>query len=299
MSQAVSTPAPVPPSSPWLAAMPAAFVLLWSTGFIAAKAGLPHAGPFTFLLLRFLVVTSVLGCIAFIRGLPWPRDVGEILRTGFAGVLIHGCYLGGVFQAIAFGVPSGIAALIVGVQPLLTAGLVGRYLGERVRGRQWFGLALGFAGVALVVANKLRLSADDVAGVACALAALAGITAGTLYQKRHLSTMNLITGSAVQFAACALLYLPLALVFEKMAVDWTKEFVAALAWLSVVLSIGAISLFHLLIRRGAAARVTSLFYLVPSVTAAIAYVLFDERLGALAVAGMVVAAGGVALATRA
>ncbi len=279
--------------------MPAAFVLLWSTGFIAAKAGLPHAGPFTFLLLRFLVVTSVLGCIALARGLPWPRDVGEILRTGFAGALIHGCYLGGVFQAIAFGVPSGIAALIVGVQPLLTAGLVGRYLGERVRGRQWFGLALGFAGVALVVANKLRLSADDVAGVACALAALAGITAGTLYQKRHLSTMNLITGSAVQFAACALLYLPLALVFEKMAVDWTKEFVAALAWLSVVLSIGAISLFHLLIRRGAAARVTSLFYLVPSVTAAIAYVLFGEQLGALAVAGMVVAAGGVALATRA
>jgi drug/metabolite transporter (DMT)-like permease len=299
MSQPVAVPAPSAPSSPLLAAMPAAFVLLWSTGFIAAKAGLPHAEPFTFLLLRFIAVATILAAIAVARGLPWPTDRGEIVRTGLAGALIHGCYLGGVFQAIAFGVPAGIAALIVGVQPLLTAAFAGRYLGERVRARQWLGLVLGFAGVALVVANKLTLSAADAAGVACALAALGGMTAGTLYQKRHLTRMNLITGSAVQFAAVAVLYLPLALVFETMAVAWTGAFVAALAWLSVVLSIGAISLFHLLIRRGAAARVTSLFYLVPSVTALIAFALFDERLSALAIAGMVVAAGGVALATRA
>lgn len=290
---------PAPTSRPWLAAMPATFVLLWSTGFIAAKAGLPHAEPFTFLLLRFVAVIALLALIAFVRGLPWPRRRGDIARTGLAGVLIHGCYLGGVFQAIAFGVPAGIAALIVGLQPLLTAAMAGRYLGERVHGRQWLGLILGFAGVALVVANKLSLAADDAAGVACALAALAGMTAGTLYQKRHLTQMNLITGSAVQFAASAALYLPLALAFETMAVDWQPEFAAALAWLSLVLSIGAISLFHLLIRRGAAARVTSLFYLVPSVTALIAYALFDERLGALAIVGMVVAATGVALATRA
>lgn len=298
MSQPDPGPATPAAPSPWLAVMPATFVLLWSTGFIAAKAGLPHAEPFTFLLLRFIAVATILATIAFARGLAWPAGRAEIARTGLAGALIHGCYLGGVFQAIAWGVPAGIAALIVGVQPLLTAALAGRYLGERVRGRQWFGLVLGFAGVILVVANKLTLSADDAAGVACALAALGGMTAGTLYQKRHLTRMNLITGSAVQFAACAVLYLPLALVFETMAVDWTGRFVAALAWLTVVLSIGAISLFHLLIRRGAAARVTSLFYLVPSVTALIAYALFDERLGVLAIAGMAVAAAGVALATR-
>lgn len=278
---------------------PFLFVFLWSTGFVGAKFGLPYAAPLSFLLVRYCLVIGLMATLALAMRAPWPRDPRHWLHIGVSGVLVHALYLGGVFVAIKHGLPAGITALLVGMQPLLTAFGAGIFLGETVTRRQWLGLALGFVGVFLVVAGKFGGDAPLLAMLLPAVVALLGITAGTLYQKRHLSTMNLITGSAVQFAACALLYLPLALVFEKMAVAWTKEFVAALAWLSVVLSIGAISLFHLLIRRGAAARVTSLFYLVPSVTAAIAYVLFGEQLGVFAVAGMVVAAGGVALATRA
>lgn len=278
---------------------PFLFVFLWSTGFLGAKFGLPHAAPLAFLSVRYLLVLALMTTLALAFRAPWPRDGRQWFHIGVAGLLVHGVYLGGVFVAISMKLPAGVASLIVGLQPLLTAALAGRWLGERVHPRQWLGLVLGFAGVVLVVANKLTLAAADAAGVACALAALTGITLGTLYQKRHLTQMHLVTGSAVQFAASAALYLPLALGFETMAVAWTGTFVAALAWLSLVLSIGAISLFHLLIRRGAAARVTSLFYLVPSVTALIAYALFDERLGALAIFGMVVAAAGVALASRA
>ncbi len=212
--------------------------------------------------------------------------------------MIHGIYLGGVFSAIAAGVPAGIAALIVGLQPLLTAAVAPAYLGEKVTRRQWLGFALGFAGVVLVVTNKLSLRPADVAGTGWAVAALAGMTAGTLYQKRHGASMHLCTGSAIQFAAVALVYIPIALTSETMRVEWTGGFVFALGWLVLVLSIGAISLLYLLIRRGAAARIASLFYLTPAVTAALAWLFFDETLGPLAIAGMALAAIGVALVTR-
>lgn len=282
----------------WLALMPATFVVLWSTGFVGAKFGLPHAEPFTFLLIRFVCVSAILGAVAFAVGAPWPHDPRQIGRTVAAGLMIHGLYLGGVFSAIAHGVPAGITALIVGLQPLLTAIVAPFYLDERITRRQWLGLGLGFFGVLLVVIDKLSLGRGDVAGTAWAVAALLGITAGTLYQKRHSASMHLCTGSAVQFAACAAAYLPITLIFETMRVDWTGEFVFALAWLTVVLSIGAISLLHLMIRRGAAARIASLFYLTPAVTAAFAWILFGESLGAAAIAGMALTGAGVAMVSR-
>ena len=194
--------------------MPGVFVLLWSTGFIGAKLGLPYAGPFTFLLLRMMVVTTALGGAALLLRAPWPRTWQETARIALVGLLIHGAYLGGVFIAIAQGVPAGVAALMVSLQPLATALVSGPYLGERLNRLQWLGLLLGFCGVALVVIDKLAWRSGDIAGVASSFVALVGITVGTLYQKRHSTGMNLITGSCVQFAAAGLAFLPLALIFE-------------------------------------------------------------------------------------
>ena len=278
--------------------MPGVFVLLWSTGFIGAKFGLPYAGPFTFLLLRMMVVTAALGGAALLLRAPWPRTSQETARIALVGLLIHGAYLGGVFIAIAEGVPAGVAALMVSLQPLATALVAGPYLGERLNRLQWLGLLLGFCGVALVVVDKLAWRAGDIAGVASSFVALVGITAGTLHQKRHATGMNLITGSCVQFAAAGLAFLPLALIFETGSVAWTGSFVFALLWLSFVLSIGAMTLFHLLVRRGAAARVASLFYLTPGTTAILAWLLFGETLSPAAIAGLVVATLGVALVAR-
>lgn len=277
--------------------MPGAFVLLWSTGFIGAKLGTPYAPPFTFLLLRFFVVTASLFAAALMLRSPWPNRA-QVGRIAFVGVLIHGCYLGGVFLAISLGVPAGMAALMVSMQPLATALIAGPYLGETLRRRQWLGLVLGLLGVAMVVADKLGWREGDVAGVLASVVALLGITIGTLYQKRHATGMNLITGSFVQFAAAGLVMLPLVLIFEGQPVIWTGEFVFALLWLSFVLSIGAITLLHLLIRRGAAAKVASLFYLTPAVTSLLAWLLFNELLSPAAVGGMVVAIAGVALVAR-
>jgi drug/metabolite transporter (DMT)-like permease len=277
---------------------PALFVLLWSTGFIGAKFGLPYAEPFTFLLFRFILVSLLLCAAALATKAPWPSRA-EVVHIGITGLLIHGVYLGGVFAAIHRGVPAGVTALIVGLQPLLTAVASGPYLGERVTSRQWIGLIIGLVGVGLVVQDKLSLNPRYVSGVALALAALVGITVGTLYQKRHGGSMDLKTGSAVQFLAASLAMLIVAPLFESMEVQWTGEFVFALLWLVGVLSLGAISLLYLLIRRGAAAKVASLFYLVPPVTALFAYFLFGETLGPAAILGMAVTVLGVALVTRA
>ena len=285
-------------SSLFVTIMPGVFVLLWSTGFIGAKLGLPNAEPATFLLLRFICVTTVLVGGAVIAGAPWPRSWRQTFHLGVAGLLIHGVYLGGVFAAINHGVPAGIAALIVGLQPLLTAVAAGPYLGETVTARQWLGLVIGLAGLTLVVSDKLGLDSEHMIGVGFAVAALLGITVGTLYQKRHGAAMDLRTGSAVQFMAAGVFMLVVAVLFEDMTVTWTSEFVFALAWLVFVLSLGAITLLILMIRSGAASKVASLFYLVPPFTAVIAYFVFGETLGLPAIVGMAVAVLGVALVTR-
>jgi drug/metabolite transporter (DMT)-like permease len=289
---------PAPPSAISVALAPAVFVLLWSTGFLGAKLGLPDAEPFTFLLIRFAIVVPILVIAAAAMRSPWPRQPVVIARTALVGVLLHGAYLGGVFVAIESGIPPAVTALIVGVQPLATAALARFYLGERLSRLAWGGLAAGFVGLAMVVGGKAQVGGVPLSGLVAAIVALAGITIGTLYQKRHGQRMNLLTGSAVQFIAAALALMPLALIFETGRVNWTADFVFAVLWLALVLSIGAISLLHLLIRRGAAARVASLFYLTPSVTAVLAWLLFGDRLTPLAVAGFVVTALGVALATR-
>ncbi len=294
---ATSRPPPQAPS-PWVAMTPVLFVGLWSTGFIGAKLGMPYAEPFTFLLLRFVIVVTLLTLAAVVVRAPWPRTWTDVRHGAIAGLLIHGIYLGGVFAAIDRGVPAGIAALIVGLQPLLTAVASGPYLGDRITARQWLGVLIGLVGVALVVGEKVSFNLGDLAGVGFAVAALLGITIGTLYQKRHGGGMNLFTGSAVQFAAAGIFMLAAAATIETMKVEWSGEFVFALGWLVVVLSLGAISLLYLLIRRGAAAKVASLFYLVPPVTAVMAFVLFGETLGPMAIAGMAAAVVGVALVTK-
>ena len=282
----------------WLAAMPVAFVLLWSTGFLGAKLGLPYAEPFTFLFLRFAILSVVLTAAALALRAPWPKGPGELARAAVVGMLVHGVYLSGVFSAIHAGVPAGVAALIVGLQPVLTGIAAGPLLGERVRAIQWLGLTLGFVGVALVVSDKLAFDEAHLHGVVYALVALMGITAGTLYQKKHGTHHDLRTINAVHYIAAAVPVGLLALTFDTEPVQWTGEFVFALGWLVVVLSVGAISLLWALVRRGQAAKVASLFYLTPPVTAVLAWVLFGETLGPLAIAGMAVAVVGVALVVR-
>ena len=278
--------------------VPALFVVLWSTGFIGARLGLPHAGPLTFLALRFGLAAGLLVLVALATRAPWPSRPAELGHYAVAGLLVHGVYLGGVFVGISLGVEAGVSALIVGLQPLLVAALAGVFLGERVARPQWAGLGLGLLGVALVLARKLGQGPGDALGGLACVAALFGITAGTLYQKRHCAGMDLRTGSVVQFAAAGLATAPLALLFEDNRVSWEGGFVFALLWLVLVLSLGAVSLLYVLIRRGAAARVASLFFLVPPCTALIAWPLFGEALGPVALVGMALTAAGVALASR-
>lgn len=277
------------------AAAPAVFVLLWSTGFIGAKLGLPYAEPFTFLALRYALVSGVLLLVLIAAGSPWPRSRADVLHTVVAGLLLHGVYLGGVFSSIHLGLEAGVSALIVGLQPLLTAALAVPLLNERVNRTQLAGLVLGLGGIALVVWHKLHLETGNLSSIALSVLALFGITIGTLYQKRYLSGVSMISGNLIQFASAGIAMGLLALALESRKVVWSAEFLFALGWLVLVLSLGAISLLYLLIRHGAAARVASLFYLVPPVTALIAWQLFDERLSALALLGMGIAVAGVAL----
>ncbi len=279
-----------------LAPAPALFVVLWSTGFIAAKYALPYAPPLTFLLYRFVLVAVLMAIVCAATKAAWPRNKADYVNVAIAAWLVHGVYLGGVFVALSRGMAAGTAAMLVGLQPIVTVFLARVWLSERVIPRQWAGLALGLAGVWLVVRNKLRFDAEPTALIAIG-AALAAISVGTLWQKRHASHIDMRSGAVIQFAACALVYLPLVLVFESPSnVQWTAPLAFALGWSVLVLSVGAISLLYWLLRHGAASGVASLFYLVPPVTALMAWLLFDERLDPLAFLGMVVIVVAVALA---
>lgn len=278
--------------------MPGVFVLLWSTGFIGAKFGLPYAEPFTFLLIRFVILVVLLTAVAVAMRAPWPASWAETGRIAISGLLVHGVYLGGVFAAIDQGLSAGITALIVGLQPLLTAVIVGPVLGERVAPRQWGGFVLGVIGVGMVIGEKLLATGSvgfSFTGGLLAVIALCGITFGTVYQKRHCTGMDLRSGSAIQFAAATAAVGLCAVLLETMEVRWTGEFIFAVGWLVLVLSVGATSLLMVMIRLGAVARVASFFYLVPPVTALVGWAMFGESMGPLALAGMAVAAAGVAL----
>ena len=275
--------------------MPFVFVILWSTGFVVAKFGLPYAPPLTFLLLRFAGVLLVLGPLVLIMRAPWPT--GRVGHIALAGVLVQAGYLAGVWCAIKLGMPAGLSALIVGMQPILTA-FAAPLIGEKVHGRQWIGLAFGLCGVGLVVANKISLIGLTWPSIALCLMALVSITVGTLYQKRHCPQFDLRTGTLIQFAASLAVVLPFAIIFEQLTpalqtVQWTPRFLGALLWSILALSIGAIFLLFALIRKRAATSVTSLLYLTPPTTALMAWAMFGEAFSLIGAAGMLLAVIGV------
>lgn len=294
-----------PPVSGLVRAMPAVFVVIWSTGFVVAKFGLPYAPPLTFLAIRyFLSIICFLVWILLARA-AWPRSRQQWLHLGVTGVLMHGGYLGGVWVAVKAGMGSGLAALIVGLQPVLTAIWVSWVASgdldateQKVTPRQWLGLALGLGGLLLVVSRKFGTGHEvTLLTLASTLVALFSITAGTLYQKRYVVPTDVRSANAVQLMAALLVTLPLAL-FETEAIVWTPQFVGAMAWAVLALTLGGSSLLYLLIQRGAATSVTSLLYLVPPTTALMAWVLFDELITLSTVLGTALTALGVSLVVR-
>lgn len=292
--------------------MPAVFVLIWSTGFIVAKFGLPYAPPLTFLVMRYaLSIVCFLVWIRWARA-RWPQGRSQWLHLAVAGVLMQAGYLGGVWVAVKGGMGSGLTALIVGLQPVLTAlwlSWAGASRGSAASGasnsapaqvtlRQWAGLALGLGGLLLVVAKKFGSGSEvTLLTLGCAVFALLSITTGTLYQKRFLEPTDARSANAIQMAAALLVTLPFALL-ETEAIVWNAEFLGAMAWSVLALTLGGSSLLYLLIQRGAATSVTSLLYLVPPTTALMAWLLFGEAITLATVAGTALTALGVSLVVR-
>ena len=289
----------------WIRAMPVVFVMIWSTGFIVARYGMPYAPPFSFLLVRY--ICSILCFLPWIllARVAWPRDRAQWLHLSVTGILMHAGYLGGVWAAVKSGMGSGLSALIVGIQPVLTA----IWLSWSLRGsgqpgvtpRQWGGLLLGFAGLLMVVWHKLTMGSalDHVTPVnmAFAIGALFSITVGTLYQKRFVQPCDVRSANTVQLLAAAVVTLPLAWL-EPETMQWNPQLVGAMAWSVLGLTLGGSSLLYILISRGAAASVTSLMYMVPPTTAIMAWVLFGETITALTLAGTALTALGVSLVVR-
>ena len=281
----------------WLAAMPAVFVLIWSTGFIVARYGMPHAPPFSFLCVRYALSVLCFGAWVLVAGVPLPRSRSQWGHLAVTGVLMHAGYLGGVWAAVKAGMGSGLSSLIMGLQPVLTAAWMSWH-GSRVSRWQWLGLLLGFGGLVLVVSAKMGQGGEaSWQALSLAVMALFSITIGTLYQKRHVTPCDVRSASTVQLGAALLVSLPLALL-EPESMDWTPELIGAVAWSVLALSLGASSLLYLLIQRGAATSVTSLLYLVPPCTAALAWLLFGEPITGLTLAGTALTAVGVSLVIR-
>ena len=279
-----------------LAAMPAVFVLIWSTGFIVARFGMPYAPPMKFLVVRYCLSVACLAVWAVLARAPLPSGRVQVGHLAVTGVLMHAGYLGGVWAAVKLGMGAGLVALLVGLQPVLTAVWIASR-GGRVTGRQWAGLALGFAGLGLVVWQKLGLGEIHTANLLLAALALLSITAGTLYQKRFVAPCDVRTAGLVQLSAALVVTLPLALL-EAEAMRWNAQLAGAMAWSVLALTLGGSSLLYLLIQRGAATAVTSLLYLVPPCTALMAWLLFAEPITLLTLAGMALTAFGVSLVVR-
>lgn len=263
--------------------LPLLFILLWSSGYVAGRLGLPHSGPFTLLTLRFGIAALVLAAVALASGAPWPRGARAWAHLVVAGLLMQVLHFSGVYYGLVLGLSAGVAALLIGLMPLATAFGAHLWLAERLNRRQLLGLAGGLLGVALVVAGKPL--AGGWPAYAAALLGLAGLVAGTLYQKRFCADMDLRSGSAVQMAVSALAVAALAGPTEGFALHWSPELVFAALWLSLVNSIGAFSLMFLMMRRGQATQVARLFFLIPGVSALMGFVLLGERLPPLALLG--------------
>lgn len=301
MRRSSTAPGNVPPAPDlFIHALPALFVVLWSTGYIGARAAAPASDPLTFLFVRFALAGGLLFAAALIGRASWPRGRRAIVDSLIAGVLIQGGYLGGVFWSIYHGMPAGIAALIVALQPLLTGLFAGPLLGEKVTKAHWLGLIVGLVGLGLVLGPKIELSGAGITPLTVGVTTLAvlSIVLGSIWQKARAAHVDLRAGTCLQYVGGAILVGIGALATEDLRIDWTPEVVLAMAWLVLALSIGAILLYMLLIRRGAVARLSTMFYLVPPCTAMIAWILFGETLSVIQIAGMAVTVGGVAIATR-
>ncbi|MBP7565110.1 MAG: DMT family transporter [Burkholderiaceae bacterium] len=277
-------------------AMPIVFVLIWSTGFVVARYGMPHSPPLKFLAMRYALSVACFAIWAVASRAAWPVGRSQWLHLAVTGVLMHAGYLGGVWAAVKLGMGAGLTALLVGLQPVLTAIWLS-LRGDAVTRRQWSGLALGFVGLALVVGQKLGQGEVHMANLSLAVLALVSITAGTLYQKRFVAPCDVRTASLVQLAAALIVTWPLALL-ESEAMRWNAELAGAMAWSVLALSLGASSLLYLLIQKGAATSVTSLLYLVPPCTALLAWLLFGEPITAVIIAGTALTAFGVSLVVR-
>ena len=284
------------------AAAPVVFVLMWATGFVVARLSAPHADPLTFLGIRFPIAGVLFALIALAIAAPWP-GARQAFHASVAGAFLHGGYLGPVYWAVAHGMPAGVSALIVGLQPLMTAIIAAAMVQERISLRHWAGLAVGILGVALVVSPKLELGQGLAEGItplttAVNLLGALSISFGTVYQKRFATALNLASGGAWQYVGASLAVLIPALLMEDLRFDGSFQAWFALGWSVIVLSLGAITLLMLMIRLGDVGRVSSLIFLVPGVSALMAYVLFGETLVLVQIAGMAVCAAAVLIVTR-
>lgn len=296
MNAAYPSPSALNPMT--FASIAALFIFFWASGFVAAKYGLPYAEPFTLMAARFVVGAAILVPACFVLKATWPKTLRDTTHILIAGFGVQTVYLIGVYYGIWFGISTGVTALVVGLQPLLTGVLAGFVLKEKVTPRNWVGLVLGFIGLGLVVWDRVLAPTDALWGLAMLLMGLAGITLGTLYQKKYCGPFDVRAGVALQNVMSCIVMLVLAVIFESMIIDWTGEFVFAVLWSAIGLSVFAICLYYWLVQRGAAARITSLIYLSPPTTAVMGWAMFGEILSWQAIAGMAVAMTGVALAVR-
>jgi drug/metabolite transporter (DMT)-like permease len=271
----------------------AVFIVLWSTAWIAGKFGLQFTGPLTLLEIRFAAAALFMLLIALLTRARWPQSRAEYGHLAVAGLLINGLTMAAMYIGLNAGVSAGVSALIAGLTPLLTALAAGALFGERIGARRWAGLAIGLFGVALVVMNRMSFANAGWEGYAVTFPAVVSFVAGTLYQKRYCSEIDLRTGNTVQFAVASVALLIPALRFEGLQVEWAETLVLSSAWMALVNSGVAVSLFYMLLRQGQASRVATLFYLVPPITAAMGFVAFHETLGPIALVGFALAAAGV------
>lgn len=287
---------PKPVLSAPASTLPLLFILMWSSGYVVGKLALPYAGPFTLLFLRFAVAALVLLAIALVTRAPWPTGWKPAAHLVAVGLLMQALQFSSLYTGLKLGVSAGVSALIVGTMPLFTALGASVFLHERVSGQQWLGLAAGLGGVALVVAD--RIGGATLEGLGAVSLALAGITLGTLYQKKYCADADLRTGGCIQLTVASIVALPLALWIEGFEARWCVELLLASGWLSIVNSIGAVSLLFLMMRKGEASKVASLFYLVPGATALMGFAVLGETPGAMTLAGFTVTAGAVYVCTR-
>ncbi len=274
------------------------FVAIWGSGFLATKVGLQYAGPFTFLSLRYAFGICCMALVVLAMRPAWPRTPSELFHILVAGLLMHAIQLGGTHSAQYHGMSAGVTALILATQPLITAAIASRWMHERLTPAQWTGVGVGLAGVALVVWHKLDIRAIGGASLAGVLVGLAGVTAGTLYQRAFCRHANLWSGALLQFALSFAVLAPLAWAVEGAPlprVQWAWQLFASIAFLVILASIFAVNALHTLMRRGQATRVTSLLYLTPIIAVALEFVMFGERPSALTIAGIVITCAGVAL----